>query len=106
MSNTPTFTQASRAAAQATRTKRRTHTPQELIQDAGLCLSPSREAQVAKRLLEMPSSYKGAYLSAVRGSRPAGVKAFCAECCGWDRKSVEMCTDEGCPLWAIRPYQE
>jgi hypothetical protein len=33
------------------------------------------------------------------------IRAFCLECCGYDREAVTSCAARGCPLWAARPYQ-
>lgn len=59
------------------------------------------------RLKQMPTSYRKTYLKAVTGSgRANAVKAMCAECTGYDRKAVGECSDNGCPLWAFRPYRK
>ena len=36
-------------------------------------------------------------------SARAVIKAKCLDCCNFDRKSVDLCTSELCPLWAYRP---
>lgn len=66
-----------------------------------------RNEQVAERLAQMPSKYRGTYRRAVRGrSLRACVNAQCSECCGWQSREVAECTDMGCPLYAVRPYQD
>lgn len=39
------------------------------------------------------------------GSKAAGIKAKCLDCCCYQRLEVEKCRATGCPLWAYRPYQ-
>ena len=54
----------------------------------------------------IPSSMQNVYDKAMTGnSRGSGVKAFCQECCGYDRYEVSLCTDPGCPLHPYRPYR-
>jgi hypothetical protein len=38
-------------------------------------------------------------------SRTAAIKAFCQECCGYNRETIRECTAIACPLYAFRPYQ-
>lgn len=55
---------------------------------------------------ELPQSMQKTYDKAMTGrSRPAGVKAFCCECCGYDRSEVSLCTDHTCPLYPYRPFR-
>ena len=61
---------------------------------------PSRE----QRNRQIPSSMLKVYEKSVT-SKAAGIKAFCQECCGYNRKTVAECKDFGCPLWHHRPYQ-
>ena len=64
----------------------------------------SRNAEIAKRRDQMPVSQRGIYDRAVHGkSRASAIKAFCYECCGYDRTETKPCTDPGCPLWLYRP---
>ena len=43
---------------------------------------------------------------AVEGrSLRACVNAFCLECVCWQSNEVRMCTDQACPLYAVRPYR-
>jgi len=35
-------------------------------------------------------------------SRKAAIKAFCLECCGFNRKEVELCQSPDCPLYPYR----
>jgi hypothetical protein len=66
-----------------------------------------RDEQIAERLHQMPPKYRPAYRRAVKGkSLRAAVNAFCLECCGWQSSEVTRCTDPGCPLYAVRPYQD
>lgn len=65
-----------------------------------------RDEQIAARLRQMPSKYRGTYRRAVQGkSLRACVNSQCLECCGWERAEVGACTDLGCPLWSVRPYR-
>ena len=68
----------------------------------------AQEPSVRKRLAEMPNSARRGYLRAVAGnaSPRAAIKAFCLECCGWDRDGVRLCTAPACPLYSYRPFQE
>ena len=68
---------------------------------------PADRLKVRRRLAQMPSSFKGPYLRAVhKKSRKAAITSFCRECTGWSIKDIRYCPDNGCPLWAFRPYQE
>jgi len=54
----------------------------------------------------VPESMRKNYEKAMTGkSRGAAVKAFCCECCGYERKEVSLCTDTGCPLYLYRPFR-
>ena len=54
----------------------------------------------------IPRKYQGIYDRAMSGkSRKAAIRAFCLECCGWERNEVALCTDPGCPLFPYRPYK-
>lgn len=62
----------------------------------------------ARRLELCPASARS--LLARRYSRKASprqaVKAFCQECCGYDRAAIRDCTAFACQLWNLRPYQQ
>ena len=65
-----------------------------------------RDEQIAERLRQMPSKYRAVYRRATEGrSLRACINAFCLECCMYQSQEVRLCTDCGCPLWAVRPYQ-
>lgn len=67
----------------------------------------SREQQIAERRDQMPRAYRATYSRAIRGkSLRAAVNAFCLECVCWQIQEVRTCTDQACPLWAVRPYHE
>jgi hypothetical protein len=69
-------------------------------------MSTSRQEQIAERLEAMPRKYRQQYKKAVAGrSLRACVNAQCLECVYWISKEVTLCTDLGCPLYAVRPYQ-
>lgn len=61
----------------------------------------------ARRLAACPSSSKRLLAScwAKKASPRAAIKAFCAECVGYDRDAVAGCTAYACPLWRYRPFQ-
>lgn len=40
-----------------------------------------------------------------KASPRQSIKAFCHECCGYDRRAIAECTAWACPLWNLRPYQ-
>ena len=93
-------------AREALRSRRIAHTSAISVQDALEGVSPTRRPPIERRLAEMPESFKRTYLKAVGGrSRPAAVRAFCAECMGYDREGVTECTSLACALWPYRPYQ-
>jgi hypothetical protein len=53
---------------------------------------------------EVPKKYRGLYERAMKGkSRKAAMHAFCLECCYWQIKEVQLCSDDGCPLFPYRP---
>ncbi len=66
-----------------------------------------RQEQIAKRLADIPKIYRRIYEQAVKGkSRKAAIHAFCLECVCWQKEEVRRCSDFGCALYALRPYQE
>lgn len=67
-------------------------------------MSANRQEQIAARLAQMQKQYRPTYNRAMTGkSRKAAMRAFCAECCGWEIREVFLCTDLGCPLYPYRP---
>lgn len=67
----------------------------------------AREQQTTERLKQMPPKYRATYRRAVKGkSLRACINSQCLECCGWQSAEVARCTDLGCPLYAVRPYQD
>ncbi len=55
-------------------------------------------------LREVPTKYQRIYRRAMTGkSRKAAMHAFCLECCYWQIKEVQLCGDDGCPLFPYRP---
>lgn len=65
-----------------------------------------RDEQIAGRLRQMPAKYRATYRRAVEGrSLRACVNAQCLECVCWQSREVTLCTDLGCPLYAVRPYR-
>ena len=62
--------------------------------------------QIAERLRQMPPKYRETYRRAVKGrSLRACINAQCLECCSWQSGEVARCSDCGCPLHSVRPYQ-
>lgn len=69
-------------------------------------LPSTRRAKAERRLAQMPPKCRPAYLKAISGkSRNAAIRAFCAECVGWEGlpNSVRHCTALACPLFSVRP---
>ena len=67
----------------------------------------SRDEQIAERLRQMPKKYRATYRRATKGrSLRACINAQCLECVCWQSREVTLCTDLGCPLYAVRPYQD
>jgi hypothetical protein len=63
-----------------------------------------REQKIAGRMKEMPKVYRKIYEKAVAGnSKAAAIKAFCLECCMWQKNEIINCTSLACPLFAYRP---
>ncbi|MHC4890748.1 MAG: hypothetical protein ACYTEO_14940 [Planctomycetota bacterium] len=51
--------------------------------------------------------YQGIYDKAMQGRSPiSAIRASCLICMSSSTKGIRSCTDEGCPLWLYRPYQE
>lgn len=54
----------------------------------------------------IPESMQKTYDKAMTGkSRGAAIKAFCCECCGYERQEVSLCKDSACPLHPYRPFR-
>jgi len=76
-----------------------------LLKQAALDRPAAEIAKIAKRLEDTPETMRRTYLRAVSGrSKPAAIRAFCAECCGWVREEVRLCTAPACPLYPYRPF--
>ncbi len=55
---------------------------------------------------QIPSSMRNAYFAALRGrSMRKAITAFCQQCVGWQRKEIENCQSQICPLKPYRPYR-
>ena len=79
----------------------------QLIQDARLDVNREALGKIEQRASQMPQTFVRVYLKAMRGkSVAAAIRAFCAECCGWDRASVTNCTAPACALYPYRPFQD
>lgn len=77
----------------------------ELINAASLDRPQAEIAKIARRLEDVPETMRRTYLRAVGGkSKPAAIRAFCAECVGWVRDEVRLCTAPACPLYPYRPF--
>ena len=71
-----------------------------------MALNELRQMRIGERRAQMPRSYRATYDKAVSGkSLRAAVNSFCLECVCWQIEEIRNCTDLGCPLFAIRPYQ-
>ena len=73
-----------------------------------MATTPQRIEELRRQRLEqIPSSMRATYEKATAGrSRRMAIKAFCQECCGYDRRAVAECSTVVCPLWPYRPYQK
>ena len=70
-------------------------------------MEKTRKELIERKIELMPTSFRNVYKKAIESrSKAAAIKAFCAECCGYDRTAVKECTGMECPLWTHRPYQE
>ncbi len=78
-----------------------------MVADFGGRAMKSRDEQAAERLQHMPRKYRATYRRAIKGrSLRASVNSQCLECVCWQSREVALCTDLGCPLYAVRPYQD
>ena len=70
-------------------------------------LSEKMALKRAARIETTPMSFRGIMARAMSGNCAprAAIRAFCAECQGFDRNGVATCTAYACPLWNFRPYQ-
>ena len=69
-------------------------------------MNADRQKQIAERRAQMPRSYRACYDKAVSGkSLRAAINSFCLECVCWQIEEIRNCTDLGCPLFSLRPYQ-
>ena len=57
---------------------------------------------------DVPVKYQGTYRKTQTGkaSPRQAIKAMCLECVCWQPKEVTDCTDTGCALWRLRPFQK
>ena len=66
----------------------------------------SRNDKIQNRRSFIPKAFRGIYDRAVSGSSlRAAVNAQCLECVCWSTQAIRDCSDVGCPLHAVRPYQ-
>jgi len=67
-------------------------------------IDPTRRPFVEKRAADMPKKYRSGYLRAAAGkaSPRKAIWGHCLECCGWQRREVELCTGYACPLYLYR----
>jgi len=65
-----------------------------------------RDRQISGRRTQIPRKYRRLYDRAISGkSLRASINAQCLECCQWLSKEIVLCSDFGCPLFAVRPYR-
>jgi hypothetical protein len=71
------------------------------------CLSEKIARARARRLAQCPVSARALLgrCYAKKASPRQAIKAFCQECCGYDRAAIIECMGYACPLWHFRPYQ-
>jgi hypothetical protein len=54
----------------------------------------------------IPKSYRGNYKKAMdTNSKAAAIKSKCLDCTNWQRKEIEFCPANTCPLHPHRPYR-
>jgi hypothetical protein len=83
------------------------HQTQPYNQTQRLSRENLRKLQIEKRRVQIPKAYRGIYDRAVKGrSLRSAVNAQCLECCCWQRREIALCSDAGCPLHRVRPYQD
>jgi hypothetical protein len=69
-------------------------------------IQQQRQMRIGERREQMPRSYRATYDKAVSGkSLRAAINSFCLECVCWQIEEIRNCSDLGCPLYAVRPYQ-
>jgi len=69
-------------------------------------MNQDRYRQISERRSQIPRKYRRLYDRAISGkSLRAAINAQCLECCEWLSKEVVLCSDLGCPLFAVRPYR-
>jgi hypothetical protein len=65
-----------------------------------------RRQQIEQRRENIPRKYRRLYDRAVSGkSLRASINCQCLDCCDWISSEVILCSDLGCPLFAVRPYR-
>ena len=106
MAETPKFAFSEEARSASLAARRAVKSPHELLAAASLNRTRPEIAKIAKRLEDTPETMRKTYLRAVSGrSKLAAIRAFCAECCGWQREEVRLCTAPACPLYPYRPFR-
>lgn len=72
-----------------------------------LSLNEKIAAKRATRLQAAPQSTQGLLARCYdkKASPRQAIKAFCHDCCGYDRAAITECAAWACPLWNLRPYQ-
>ena len=67
-----------------------------------------KDPNVVKRLAQVSAMYSDLYRRVIRGKGTLreAIRAQCLECVCWQRKEVTLCTDNACPLFPYRPYQQ
>jgi hypothetical protein len=66
-----------------------------------------RAERIRKHRADIPRIHRKTYDKAMQGkSLKSAIKAFCLECCCWQKEEVRLCTSFACPLFLYRPYKE
>ena len=69
-------------------------------------MNTERRRQITERRSKIPRKYRRLFDRAVSGkSLSASINCQCLECCDWISSEVILCSDLGCPLFAVRPYR-
>jgi hypothetical protein len=82
--------------------------PQSSAPSETLSLGEKIARARARRLGQCPASARPllSRCYSQKASPRQAIKAFCHECCGYDRAAIAGCSGYACPLWHLRPYQK
>lgn len=100
-------TKRKKAAVGAATKKNITQPRKSYPQKQSVSIDNIRAERIRKHRSDIPKIYRRTYDRAMQGkSHKSAVKAFCLECCGWQKEEVRHCTSLACSLYPYRPYKE